>query len=63
MQVAQWVELQMAGGQTRRTELNSRKQQVDLENVLIAAGAHNIHPADLSGTQPAEPTTPTPPKE
>jgi hypothetical protein len=57
VQASQWVELQMAGGQTRRTPLDGRKQRLELENVLIAAGAHNVPPHLLEEPTPA----PTPP--
>jgi hypothetical protein len=50
VQASQWVEIQMAGGQTRRTDLNSSKQRSELENTLIAAGAHNA-PADILDQQ------------
>lgn len=52
VQASQWIELQMAGGQTRRTDLNNSKQRAELENTLIDAGAHNA-PLDLAG--PANP--------
>jgi hypothetical protein len=55
VQASQWVELQMAGGQTRRTDLNNRKQRVELENVLIGAGAHNVPPDDLDEPAAATP--------
>lgn len=57
VQASQWVELQMAGGQTRRTPLDGRKQRLELENVLIDAGAHNLPPHLLDDTT----TAPTPP--
>lgn len=46
VQASQWIELQSAGGQTRRTELNGSKQRAELEDTLISAGAHNA-PASL----------------
>ena len=58
VQASQWIELQMAGGQTRRTALDARKQRQELENVLIGAGAHNVPPHLLD--EPAAAPTPPP---
>ena len=51
VQASQYVELQMAGGQTRRTDLKDRKQRVQLEETLIGVGAHNA-PPDLDAPAP-----------
>lgn len=48
VQASQYVELQMAGGQTRRTDLKDRKQRVQLEETLITAGGHNAPPDELA---------------
>lgn len=48
VQASQWVELQMAGGQTRRNDLNGQKQRSDIENALIGIGAHNASPELLN---------------
>ncbi len=53
VQASQWVELQMAGGQTRRSDLNDRKQRASLEDLLTGAGGHNVPPEALDDTAPA----------
>lgn len=50
VQASQWIEIQMAGGQTRRNDLNGQKQRSDLENALIGVGAHNAPPELLPDT-------------
>lgn len=52
VQASQWIELQMAMGQVRRTELTGRKQRAELENVLVGIGGHNVHPDDLTSALP-----------
>lgn len=54
VQASQWVENQSALGQTRKTDLNGKKQTQSLEDVLIAAGGHNYPP----DTEPAMPAAP-----
>jgi hypothetical protein len=44
VQASQWIELQMAGGQTRRNDLNDRKARASLEEALLNAGGHNAPP-------------------
>lgn len=56
VQASQWIELQMAMGQTRRTDMNSGKGATQLEDALIAAGAHN-YPPSLDPVSTAEPAT------
>lgn len=59
VQASQWVELQMAGGQTRRTDVDGKKNRADLENLLIGIGAHNVPPSALQDEEPkAEASTP-----
>ncbi|WP_052742584.1 hypothetical protein [Sphingomonas sp. Ag1] len=52
VQASQWVELQMAMGQTRRTPVDGRKADARLEQSLVAAGGHNVHPSTLQETLP-----------
>jgi hypothetical protein len=56
VQASQWIELQTAGGQVRRTDLNGSKQRMELENILIDAGGHNA-PIDLASAL-SDPATP-----
>jgi hypothetical protein len=44
VQASQWIEVQMAGGQVRRTDLNGRKQQEEMSNVLASVGGHDLPP-------------------
>ncbi|MDX5984677.1 hypothetical protein [Sphingomonas echinoides] len=44
VQASQWIELQMAGGQTRRTPLNNREQEDQLLNLLVGLGADENAP-------------------
>jgi hypothetical protein len=53
VQASQWIEVETAGGQTRRNELNDDKQREQLESTLIAAGAHNV-PPELLENSPAK---------
>ncbi|MET4664941.1 hypothetical protein ABIC17_001851 [Sphingomonas sp. PvP056] len=53
VQASQWIEVQMASGQVRRTELNDRKQREELGNVLAAAGAHDL-PPDMPAVTPPQ---------
>lgn len=52
VQASQWVELQMAMGQTRRTPVDGRKADAQLEQSLVAVGGHNVHPNSLQDTLP-----------
>ena len=44
VQASQWIELQMAGGQTRQNEINGQKQRRALEDTLVNAGGHTAPP-------------------
>ena len=56
VQASQWIEVQMSGGQTRRTELNANKNRTDLENLLLRIGAHSNPPSALFGDPPRAPS-------
>lgn len=62
VQASQWVELQMAGGQVRKMDLRNQKQDAQLQDLLIAQGAHNVPPEFIEpAPAPAPaPVTPSP---
>lgn len=59
VQATQWIEVQTAFGQTRRNQLDDRKQSARLEDVLIAAGGHNV-PPELLDPKPDDAATAAP---
>lgn len=56
VQASQWIELQMAMGQVRRTPLNNKKQRENIVSLLIAKGGSETRPSSTT-SEPSAPAT------